>query len=240
MGEFSRLTGVFFEPAKTFADIAERPRWFVPLLLIVLAVIAFNLTYGQRVGWDRFAQQQLENNPTMQRQMERATPEQREQSLRLQARIIYPLSYYVGPVFGMPLAFLFSALILWGMASGLMSAGVRYKQIFAIICYASLTTIVMKILAVVVVFLKSPEDINFMNPLAFNPGAFMDMKTANKLLYTVGTGLDVFAIWALILEAIGLKQAAGKRLSSGGAAVAVFVPYFLILLFFGAIAAAFS
>ena len=41
MSEFSRLTGVFFEPGKTFADIAERPRWLVPLLLVIVAGVAF-------------------------------------------------------------------------------------------------------------------------------------------------------------------------------------------------------
>jgi hypothetical protein len=27
MGEFSRIVGVFFEPKKSFADIAQRPTW---------------------------------------------------------------------------------------------------------------------------------------------------------------------------------------------------------------------
>src|SRR3954469_10179184 len=30
MGTFSRITGVFFEPGKTFEDIGRRPSWLVP------------------------------------------------------------------------------------------------------------------------------------------------------------------------------------------------------------------
>jgi hypothetical protein len=37
MSEISRLAGVFFEPKKAFADIAARPRWIVPLLLMIVS-----------------------------------------------------------------------------------------------------------------------------------------------------------------------------------------------------------
>src|ERR1035438_7102125 len=35
MGEFSRIVGVFFEPKKTFADIALRPSWLIPMILLI-------------------------------------------------------------------------------------------------------------------------------------------------------------------------------------------------------------
>jgi len=136
--------------------------------------------------------------------------------------------------------YLFSSLILLGIASGLMSAGVKFKQIFAIECYAGLVGIIPHLLGIVVMFLKSPDQFNLMNPLVFNPAAFMDQKTASKFLYTLGAGMDLFVIWTLILTAIGIKAAAGKRLSTGGAAVAVILPYALLLLVGAAVAAAFS
>ncbi len=237
MGEFSRLTGVFFEPSKAFADIAERPRWLVPLLLVILATLAYYVTYGQKIGWASLVQQQMDT-PRMQQQMERLSPEQRQQQMAIQAKFI-PIGYYASAVVFMPLAYLFSALILWGIASGLMSAGVRYKQIFAIVCYAALTAVVSKILAIVVIFLKDPEQFNLMNPLAFNPAAFMDPK-GPKFMYTLAMGLDVFAIWALILTAIGLKAAAKKKMSFGGALFAVCLPYVALLLLGATIAGAFS
>jgi hypothetical protein len=239
MGEFSRLTGVFFEPGKAFADIAERPKWFVPLLLIVVATVAFYVVYGQHIGWQSFVQDQIDNNATMQRQMQNLSPEQRQQSMALQEKIM-PITYEVGPVIGMPVVYLFSSLILLGIASGIMSAGVKFKQIFAIECYAGLVGIVAKVLGIVVMFLKNPDQFNLMNPLAFNPAAFMDQKTTSKFIYTLATGLDLFVFWALILTVIGLKAAAGKKLSTGGAAVAVILPYAALLLFGATMAGAFS
>jgi hypothetical protein len=238
MGEFSRLSGVFFEPTKTFTDIAERPRWFLPLLLIILATVGFYVVYGQHVGWQSFVQDQMDS-PAAQRRLAQLSPEQRQQNMAIQMKVM-PFMYYVGPVLGMPVMYLFSSLILLGIASGIMSAGVKFKQIFAIECYAGLVGIVAKALGIVVIFLKNPDQFNLMNPLAFNPAAFMDQKTAPKFTYALAAGFDLFVIWALILTVIGLKAAAGKRLSTGGAAAAVILPYALLLLLGATLAGAFS
>jgi hypothetical protein len=239
LSEISRLSGVFFEPTKAFTDIAERPRWFVPLLLVILATVAFYVTYGQHDGWRSFVEEQMQSNARMQQQMSQLSPEQRERSMNLQLKIM-PITYYVGPVVGMPLAYLFVSLIVLGVASGIMSAGVKFKQIFAIECYAGLTGIVQKILATVVIFLKRPDQFNLMNPLAFNPAAFMDPKTTSKFLYTIAGGFDLFIFWGMLLTAIGLKAAAGKRLSFGGALFAVALPWAFFLLLGATVAGAFS
>ena len=36
MSEGARLIGVFFSPGKAFADIARRPRWWIPVILIAI------------------------------------------------------------------------------------------------------------------------------------------------------------------------------------------------------------
>jgi hypothetical protein len=234
MGEFSRLSGVFFEPGKTFADIAERPGWFVPLLLVIAATVGFYAAYGQHAGFENYIQQQADISPRMQQQMERLTPQQRELQVRFTG-----LWLEVGPVFGMPLMYLISSGVLMGIMS-VMSAGLRFRQIFAIECYAGLVGVIPHLLGIVVMFLKSPDQFNLMNPLVFNPAAFMDLKTASKFVYTLAAGMDLFAIWTLILTATGLKAAAGKRLSTGGATVAVILPYVLLLLLGATLAGAFS
>jgi hypothetical protein len=106
-----------------------------------------------------------------------------------------------------------------------MSAPVRFKQVFAALCWSSLPGVISGILAIVVMFLKSPDDFNLANPLVFNPAAFMDQATASKFLYSLGTSLDLFFIWTLVLIAFGLKGAAGKALSMGGALMAVVLPW---------------
>jgi hypothetical protein len=240
LGEFSRLSGVFFEPGKAFADIAERPRWFLPLLLVVLATLGFYICYGQHIGWQAYAQDQIDSSPRAQAQMQNLTPEARAQYMAMEEKVMPVIFYVVVPVFGISIFYLISSAVLLGIASGLMSAGIKFKQVFAIDCYAGLVVILKYALATVVMFLKSPDQFNLTNPVAFNPAAFMDPKNVSKFIYTLGTGLDLFVIWSLILTVIGLKAAAGKKLSTGGAAIAVILPYALLLLLGATLAGMFS
>lgn len=239
MGEFSRLTGVFFEPGKTFADIAERPRWLVPLLLVIVAAVGFYFLYGQHVGWERAVRHQMETNARMQQAMERLPAEQREASIAMQTKFM-GIGYYVGTIVMVPLMYVISAAIVLGIASGMMSAGVKFKQVFAIVCYAGLPMVLKHALATVVMFLKSPDDFNLINPLAFNPAAFMDPINSSKFLYTLAMSLDLFTIWYFLLAATGLKAAAGKRLSFGGALFAVVLPWAVLLLIGASLSGLFS
>jgi len=58
--EIGRLTGVLFEPSAAFADIAARPRWWVPALLLIVLQIAYITAFSQRVGWQHYMRQKFE------------------------------------------------------------------------------------------------------------------------------------------------------------------------------------
>jgi Yip1 domain len=239
MGAFARITGVFFEPGKTFEDIGRRPSWFLPLLLIALSGLAFYAAYGQHVGWERFVHQQMTTNARFQQAMEQVPPDQRDARLALQAKFT-GIGYYVSSVVFVPIIMLISAAILLGITA-MMSAGLKFKQVFAIVCFASLPMVVKQLLSLIVVFLKNPDDFNILNPLAFNFAAFMDPVNSSKFLYTIGVSFDLFAIWTILLTAKGLASAAGrKKLSFGGALFAVAVPWVLLVLFGASMAGMFS
>jgi hypothetical protein len=238
MSEFSRISGVLFEPGKAFEDIGRRPTWFVPMLLTILSAVSFYIAYGQRVGFDKFLQQQLETNTRMQQQMAQVPAEKRDQQLAMQAKIT-GFAYYGATFIMTPIVFIISAALTLAF-SAMVSAGLRFKQVFAIICFASVVQVIKWLLAIVVLFLKNPNEFDLTNPLAFNIGAFMDPNTSAKFLRTAAIALDVFAIWGIVLVAIGLKAAAGKRLSYGGAFFAAAAPTVLFVLLGASIAAAFG
>jgi len=235
MGEFSRIVGVFFEPTRTFTDIAQRPSWIVPMILVILSVIGVTTVISQRIGWERILRHQNEASSRYQQ----STQEQKDQTLAIQMKFA-PVTAYVGAVIGVPIVDVIIAAVLLGIAGGLMGGGMRFKQVFAIVCYSGLPGIISSILTVVVVFLKNPDDFNMQNPLAFNVGAFMDPNTASKFMYSLAGSLDLFVIWMILLLATGLKAAAGKKLTFTGALVAVILPWAVVILGKAAIAGAFS
>ncbi len=235
MGEFARITGVFFEPGKTFQDIADRPRWVVPVVLIILVSIVYMVLYTQHVGWERMMRHQMETSS----RAAQMTNEQKEQAIATQARFA-PIAGYVGAVVGLPIYLLVSSAVLLAIVAGMMSASVKFKQIFAVMAYASLTGLVSAILTIVVMFLKNPDDFNMQNPLVFNPGAFMDPLSTPKFLYSLAGSLDLFVFWNIFLIATGIKAAAGKRMSFGKALFAVVLPWGVFVLGKSALAGMFG
>jgi len=235
MGEFARITGVFFEPAKAFQDIAERPRWIVPALLVIVVSLVYMGLYSQHVGWERMFRHQMELNS----RAAQMTPEQRENAIATQAKI-GPILAYVGAVVGPLIYYTVCAAVLLAIVAGMMSASVKFKQLFAVMAYSGLVGIVSAALGIAVMFLKNPDDFNLQNPLVFNPGAFMDPTTSSKFLYSLASSLDLFVFWTILLIAIGIKAAAGKKFSFGSALTAVIVPWAIFVLGKSALAGMFG
>jgi len=222
LGEISRLTGVFFEPTKTFEDIAARPNFWVPLIIMLVTAIVYMVLFSQHVGWERMMRQQLEASS----QAAQLAPDQKEARLQMMIKVA-PIFGYAGVLVGVPVGILIWAAILLLIVKTMMGAPVGLKQIYAAVCYAQMPGVIFSLLAIAVMFMKPPDDFNMQNPLMFNPGAFMDPSSTPKALLSLASSLDLFSIWKLLLVGFGLKAAGGKHLSTGGAMTAVFLPWAL-------------
>lgn len=233
IGPFGRITGVFFEPGKTFEDIGRRPTWLLPLALIVAAVLAFSIAYGQHVGWEHVVRQQLENSP----RAAQITPEQREAAIAQGVRLARVFTY--ASLVAVPLSYIVIAAVLLAITA-LSSAALKFRQVFAVVCHANLPAVLVSLLGIVTMFIKNPDDFDIRNPLAFNPGAFMDPQSTSKFIYTLSGSLDLFSFWMIFLLATGLRSASGRKLSFGGALAAVACPWAVYVVGKAALAGLFS
>ena len=206
MSEGSRLLGVFFEPGKTFADIAERPRWLVPLLIGILSAVLLIYLFNRHVGWESTLERAMDNN----RFVQQLPPEQRQIAFDRQLRLM-PVFSYLGAILGFPITLLLAAGLATVIIRGLLGTPIRFVQAFAAMAYAFLPRVVYAGLSISVMFLKNPDEFDLQNAFASNPGAFMDPQKSSRFLYTVASQLDVFSIWVILLVAVGLKAAGGKR-----------------------------
>lgn len=232
MSELSRLVGVFFEPKKAFADIAQRPRWFVPFLITVVFSAGYLYAFTTHIGWEPYLHRIMDTNARVQQ----LPAEQRQNVFTLYLRIL-PIFGYVAAIVGVLIPYLLGSAIVVGIIKGLMGVPIRFKQAFASYAYGALPNIIYSALATVVVFVtRNPDDFNPQNGFVSNPAAFMDPLTASKFLYTVARYVDVFVIWGVLLTATGLKAAGGKKLSFGGALFAVLLPFVIFVLISGALA----
>ncbi len=205
------LTGIFFEPSTTFDALRARPRFLVAALITLALAMTFYTLYVQRVGHDNIVRARVDSNPNL-------TPEQRDQAIEAQSRPLVKNLEMLAPI--LVLAIIFAAgaaLYLAGVAA--MGGRMTYKQALAVWAYSSFPPAVLGLIAnLIVLFIKSPEDIDPVKDarglVHANPSLLID-SAAHPVLATLLGSLDLFAIYGLILAAIGLRRVG--RLSSGSA-----------------------
>ena len=230
MSEAARLAGVFFSPGKAFADIARRPRWWVPLILISILSTIYLTAFTQRVGWESVLRPAIESNANT----SSMTHQQREQLITTAAGIYKYVGY--GSVLTMLLYVFIVAVILMFLFDTMMSAGIGLKRMMAIVAYGFLPLVIQTALSMVVLYLKDPEEFNLRNPLMFNVGAFMSPESP-AALRALGSSIDLFSLWIIVLLAIGVS-AAGRKISFGKAFAGIFLPWALFVCLKVAAAAA--
>lgn len=199
------------------------------ILIAILSTIYLN-AFTQRVGWDSVIRPAIESNQATQSM----TAQQREQLI-----ITYEGFYkYVGylSVVGTLFSVFIVAVILMFLFDTMMSAGVGLKRMMAIVAYGILPLVIQTALSMVVLFLKDPEEFNLRNPLMFNIGAYMSADSP-AALRALGSSIDLFSLWILVLLAIGVS-AAGRKVSFGKAFTGIFSLWALLVCLKVAAAAA--
>ena len=218
MNEFGRLSGVFFEPAKVFADVSARPRFIVPLIIGILIALSFTYAISSHIGWDTTIRQSLVNSS----RGDSLTPAQRETAVAQGAKFAGIIGW-IGAVAGPPLFMLIIAGILTGLFNALLGTDVKFAQGFAITAYAFLVRGLYTLLLILIMFLKPPEDFNIqVSP--FSPAAYMSRQDNSKWLMSLAGSLDLFTFWVIILLAIGFSVAA-KKLPFSKALTAIGIPW---------------
>ncbi len=235
MSEAGRLTGIFWEPRPVFEDLAQRPRFWVPLLILSAFAVVYMVTFTRVVGWESVYRQQMSSNP----QLAQMPAEQRQQALQTMTKVVGPvasIAAVVGPAMGM----LVISVVLLGCFNLLGGAGIKFRQAFSITCYSSLPSVLATIGALTVMLLKNPEDFSLQNPLPLNVGAFLTPGTTAPWLLRLATSIDAFTIWAILLLALGFSVAAAQKktkMSYGQALMLVLIPWALYVVVVVGIAA---
>jgi len=223
MTEMGRLSGVFFEPGKVFADVAERPRWLAPIILSILIALTFSYAISSHVGWEQTIRQTLANNP----RTADLPAEQREQAIARGAKVA-SIFGWVGAFVFPPLFTLIVAGVLTGLFNGLLGTELKFMQMFAVTAYAFLVRALYTVILVLILYLKPPEDFNIqVSP--FSPAAYMNRQENPKWLMSLAGSLDLFTIWTIILLALGFSVAA-KKLSFSKALTAIVIPWLLLVV----------
>ena len=234
IGAFGRLIGALVNPRPTFEDIARKPSWLAPLLLMIILGLAITYIFGQRVGWRAFMERQLAQNSRVQQM----TPDQRANLINQQVKFA-PIFGYVGIVVGTPVAMLVVAAIFMGIFNATSSAALDFKTSFGVVAHSWMPFVIASLLGVLILCLKPPDQIDLQNLVASNAGTFLS-SDAPKWLLALCTSLDIFTFWVLGLMAFAYSAVRPKKIKFGGALTWIVGIWVVFVLVKVGIAAMFS
>jgi hypothetical protein len=212
----ARFVGVFVSPRETFADVARRPDFIAPLVVLILAVIAVSEVMLAKIGMERIVRTQIEHSS----RASSMTPEQMQQAVEQGARIgsIFAHAGFVFVVIGL----LIVAGVCLAITNAIFGGRINFKTAFSVTCYASLVTIVSSIIAVVMILFGDVEHFDPQNPAPTNLGFFLNPTETPRTLMSLAGSFDVSTLWFIILLGIGLSEATARKVKPAPVTLTIF------------------
>lgn len=236
MSEGARIINTFIAPSKTFSDLRRNAWWWAPFLLMVIVSTALVYTAGQKIGFRKIMENQMQAQPKAQARLENLPADQRERQMEQGAKFTGIVSY-IFPLFVL-LIWLVIALSLWATFKVAVAADVSFGTSLGIVVYAALPLTLKTVLSVIsVVAGVSPDSFSFQNPIASNPGYFLN-PSDSVFLYGLASSVDIFMIWTLVLTAIGFTCV--SKIKTGTAYAVVFGWWAVLTIATTGLSAAFS
>ena len=202
---WDNMRDVVLAPSATFEDVRARPRWLVPLLVIMAATLVTSFvmlplyTELQRAG--------IMARGDM-------SAEQREQALQAMETFKY-VGLAAGPILVAVFTALF-ALLFWGWAAISGAREPTYKVAFTAMIYTGVIQILQAVAQAIVVTVKGADQVaREGGPPTFGLALFMERGDMPAILWGLLANINFFSIWGAIVLAIAGVHA--LRMGKGAA-----------------------
>ncbi len=197
MNLFKRLEGIFFNPRPVFEGLAAKPVWIDTLIVILVALIAFNLLVAPYMQKDQLTL--MKDNAALKERVGEERYNQMIQNMENptdRSRIIQ--TFVTTPLFTLT-ALLLQALILLILSRFLSSQG-TYVQVLSVLLHASLVDKLLGNAVRLVLALTRKSVMQTSTNLAL---LFPKMEVTSTL-YILLAQVDFFQLWLFGILAFGL------------------------------------
>jgi hypothetical protein len=213
-----RIIGVLSNPGPTFESIVQRPNILGPLLIFIVISVVSAVGVAVKVDFDALSREAIEANPNI--------PADKVESSVGITKAIMKVSMYASPVLILAMLLIVAGVCL--LAFRMFGGEGNFNQALSVTAYAWMPRLIRGVLGAIVTFAKGSVSLaDLQNPLMSNLGFLFDPKT-QPVQYAMGSALDIFNIWSLVLLIIGL--AAMSKLSKARSAAIVIVLWLVINL----------
>lgn len=224
LNAFERMINVFFSPGKAMASVAAKPSWVLPVILVTLISIVFTMSAKQVIIHETLTKQEQK---MLERDMD---PDQIDEILsRTEGwmNISMPIGALVFPVI---MIVIVSAIYLF-VGNVILGGSASFKPVFAVTAHAWLIFSVGSLVALPIVLSKETVQVSF------SLATLLSEEARETFLYQFLTKIDIFAIWYLGVQSIGL--AAVYNMSTKKMATTLAILYLLYAVIASSLAAIF-
>ncbi|MFQ5771358.1 MAG: YIP1 family protein [bacterium] len=193
MSAVQRVIGVFTSPAKTFASIAVKPSWLLPIIIYSVVNIVFIFFAREIIVSETLTQQE-------ERMVERGMESgQIEQALSTTENVMK----YTMPIFGVIvpiiLILLVSAVFLF-VGNVIMGGKASFKSIFSATAHSFLIGSLGALIMLPLILAKDTMQVSF------SLASLMSEEARKTFLYQLLLKVDIFWIWWIAVYSIGLAM----------------------------------
>jgi len=218
MSGLQKLVGIFFEPTRVFKNLRQHPYWLAAFLVVSIVSVVYSTAFVQRLTPERIVDhtfEKLADSPI--KPPPEAMEKAKEDALLEAKQPIQRVQTVAKSFFGMfLLGTVMSALCFVGVLA--FGGRINFWQAFAAVFYAWVPVAVIgKLLSLVILFVKAPEDIHPMlgqeGLVTDNLGYFI-VPADHPALFVLCSAIGILSLYGLWLRAKGLANA-GQKVSSG-------------------------
>ncbi len=156
-------------PSSAFAELRERPRFWFPLLVVILSTVALVYWYYSVVDIEWLKDLMFSNNPDIQKLPE----EQRAQAISMYGRNTLLLGSVIGVVVVLPVISALQALYLL-LAAKVTGLQPGFKHWFAMSCWTGLPVLLSTVVSAILLLLSDTAQVSpsVMQPFSLNELVF--------------------------------------------------------------------
>ena len=213
MGAVLDLFRVLYEPGAVFERLRDRPRILVPMVSIVVMTLALGFVakpyFEAALGAMMAQQAQGAANP-------------------MSPGTLATIQIVSASAF-MPVVILIGAGILW-VAVSLFGADASYRKLLSVQSHAMILYVAQLVAGIVVLSMRGVESVTSVADLQPAFGLDLLMPDAKGYLGAVLKGVNVFSVWGVVLQGIGITKTHNTSRETGYGAAAAGVVAALLLL----------
>jgi hypothetical protein len=194
----SHLINIFLEPSKVFTELKEKPTFLVPLILVSIATIAFTFMYFMKVDSNWFVENMLASSGSDYTATELANIKKAMPG----AKVMGYSSLVTTPIM---MVIMTAIMALYFMLAGkIAGTAISFKHGFSLASWSSMPTILGAIVALVGIFMMTPQT-SLESLMLTNLDPLILQLPTDSPWSRLAKAFNLLIFWTTFLTALGWK-----------------------------------